>query len=255
MLYGLYLSATGIMTNSYRQDVIANNLANSETVGFKKDLAMFRQRPTAAQENPQDGDATDKQMEALGGGTFAMPTRVDMTPGDMENTGGNMDAAIDGSGYFAVDDHGTQRLTRNGQFMIDREGYLELSNGRGIKVLDPGGKPIKLDGTEADVTTISQDGSITQNDKPAGRIGVFDVDDVSKISKVGGTLLSYPDMKSLKPSPSLLRNQFIEHANVDPATEMAALMETQRQLEANANMIRYQDTTLGELVNTVGKIA
>jgi flagellar basal body rod protein FlgG len=255
MLYGLYLSATGIMTNSYRQDVIANNLANSESVGFKRDLAMFKERPTAAQENPQDADATDKLSEALGGGTFAMPTQVDLTPGDMENTGGNLDAAIDGSGYFSVDDHGTQRLTRNGQFMIDREGYLQLSNGRGQKVLDPAGNPIKLDGTASDVTTINQDGSITQNDKPAGRIGVFDVPDVSKISKVGGTLLNYPDMKSLTASPSLLRNQFIEHANVDPATEMAALMETQRQLEANANMIRYQDTTLGELVNTVGKIA
>jgi flagellar basal-body rod protein FlgF len=255
MLYGLYLSATGIMTNSYRQDAIANNLANSETVGFKKDLTMFKQRLTAAQENPQDFNATDQLSEALGGGTFAMPTRVDMTPGDMENTGGNLDAAIDGSGYFSVDDHGTQRLTRNGQFMIDQDGYLELSNGRGMKVLDPGGKPIKLDGTAGDVTSISQDGSITQNEKPAGRIGVFDVADVNKITKVGGTLLSYPDMKSLKASPSLLRSQFIEHANVDPATEMSALMETQRELESNANMIRYQDTTLGELVNTVGKIS
>src|ERR1700753_1463362 len=98
MLYGLYLSATGVMTNSYRQDVIANNLANSETVGFKKDLAMFKQRLTAAQENPNNLNATDKLAEGLGGGTFAMPTMVDMSPGDMENTGGNLDAAIDGKG-------------------------------------------------------------------------------------------------------------------------------------------------------------
>src|ERR1700733_13419075 len=110
MLYGLYLSATGVMTNSYRQDVIANNLANSETIGFKKDLTMFKQRLTAAQENPNDQDATDKQSESLGGGTLAMPTLVDLTPGDMASTGGNLDAAIDGSGFFAVDDHGTQRL-------------------------------------------------------------------------------------------------------------------------------------------------
>jgi len=50
MIYGLYLSAAGVITNSYRQDVIANNIANAETVGFKKDLAMFQERPTQAQE-------------------------------------------------------------------------------------------------------------------------------------------------------------------------------------------------------------
>src|ERR1700733_10201362 len=183
MLYGLYLSATGVMTNAYRQDVIANNLANAETVGFKKDLTLFKQRLTAAQENPQYADSTDKLSESLGGGTFAMPTRVDMTPGDMENTGGNLDVAIDGNGYFSVDDPGTQRLTRNGQFVIDPSGHLELSNGRGLKVLDPSGKPIQLDGTATDATTISQDGSITQNGKPAGRIGVFDVADPAQLAK------------------------------------------------------------------------
>ena len=255
MLYGLYLSATGVMTNSYRQDVIANNLANSETVGFKKDLAMFRDRLTAAQEMRQRSGWTDPLMENIGGGTLANPTAVDISQGELEHTGNGLDLAIDGQGYFAVDDHGQQRLTRNGQFEINRDGTLILSNGQQQRVLDPAGRPIVIDARLRDVTSISQDGVITQSGAPVGRIGVFDVPDPVQLKKEGGTLLSYSDMKQLRPSASLLRSDFVERANVDPATELTALMDTQRQLEANANMIRYQDTTLGELVNTVGKIS
>ena len=70
MIYGLYLSASGVLANSYRQDVIANNIANSETVGFKKDLTMLQQRPTAAQETGH-WSQTDSLLEPLGGGLLA----------------------------------------------------------------------------------------------------------------------------------------------------------------------------------------
>src|SRR4051812_9018316 len=156
MLYGLYLSATGVMTNSYRQDVIANNLANAETVGFKKDMALFKERLTAAQEMRKGSSWTDPLMENIGGGTFATPTTVDTTQGELDHTGGNLDVAIEGNGYFAVDDKGERRLTRNGQFMIDRTGNLILSNGRGQRVLDQSGKPIVIDGTLRDQTSISE---------------------------------------------------------------------------------------------------
>ena len=88
----------------------------------------------------------------------------------------------------------------------------------------------------------------------SGKSAVFDVPDPGKLKKEGGTLMSGASLNQLKPSTSQLHSESIENSNVDPATEMAALMDTQRQLEANANMIRYQDQTLGELVNTVGKI-
>ncbi len=255
MLYGLYLSATGVMTNSYRQDIISNNLANAQTVGFKKDLALFKQRPTASQEDPAHAGWSDPMMDKMGGGTFAMPTAVDATQGELEHTGSNLDVAIDGKGYFAVDANGKQKLTRNGEFLIDRDGNLILSGGKGEKVLDPSGKPITLDSAARDITSIGQDGQITQGGKLVGRIGVFDVADPSSLKKEGGTLLSGPNVSQLGQSNSLLRSEFLENANVDPATEMAALMDTQRQLEANANMIKYQDQTLDELVNTVGKIS
>jgi len=279
MIYGLYLSAAGVVTSSYRQDVIANNLANSETVGFKKDLSLFRQRLTEAQSRrlpaPQPGafptndspdafpgDApsfpapfpgvTNPLLEPLGGGTFAHPTVIDSSQGELEPTGSPLDVAIEGRGYFAVDESGETRLTRNGQFAVDHQGNLILSNRDGAKVLDTHRRPIQLEPTGG--VTVSSDGTVCQHGQPVAQLGVFDVADASQLVKQGATLLRPGNQELTAATSATLHSESVERANVDPATELAALMDTQRQLEANANMIRYQDQTLSKLVNEVGKI-
>src|SRR6202167_1219493 len=118
MIYGLYLSASGVLTNSYRQDVIANNIANSETVGFKKDLALLQQRPTAAQELGRY-DQTNSLLEPIGGGLLAANTVVDSSPGEIESTGNNLDVALQGKGFLAVSHNGQTHLTRNGQMILN----------------------------------------------------------------------------------------------------------------------------------------
>jgi flagellar basal-body rod protein FlgG len=254
MLYGLYLSATGVMMNSYRQDVIANNLANAQTAGFKRDLATFRQRPTAAQESPGKYQQTNRLMENIGGGAFADPTRMDMSQGGMETTGNKLDAAIDGRGFFTVQDGDQTRLTRDGQFLLNNDGIL-VTGTRHQNVLDANGNTIKLDGSLRQQTVIGPDGTIRQDDKVVGKLGIVDVPEPSKLKNEGANLLSYPDPKQFIPATGIVRAEALENANVDPTTEMAALMDTQRQLEANANMIHYQDSTLDKLVNTVGRIS
>src|SRR3954468_12507464 len=122
MIYGLYLSASGVLASSYRQDVIANNLANAETVGFKKDVALFNQRLTEAQQRrlavmPGQVNPTDPMLERIGGGLLAHPTTIDTAQGELEPTGSPTDVAIEGQGYFAVEEaRGQTRPTRNGQF-------------------------------------------------------------------------------------------------------------------------------------------
>jgi flagellar basal body rod protein FlgG len=255
MIYGLYQSATGVLTNSYRQDVIANNIANSETIGFKRDLALFQQRPTEARARGSANE-TNPLLEALGGGILASPTLIDTSQGELEHTGRALDVAVEGSGYFKVNDNGQTRLTRDGRFMVDRTGRLIMSNGTGQQVMDLQSHPIKLDPTLAGTPiTVDQEGNIYQGNKPVGRLGLFEVADPSKLRKVGGNLLSYPDSASLLPGRGKIRGEFIERGNVEPATELTHLMDAQRQLEANANMIRYQDATLARLVNDVGKIS
>jgi flagellar basal-body rod protein FlgF len=251
MIYGLYLSAAGVMSSSYRQDVIANNLANTETVGFKRDLPLFQERLTEAQQ--RRGERwSDPLMEGLGGGLLASPTLVDNRQGDMEHTGAPLDMAIQGEGFFAVDDHGETRLTRNGRFMINRDGELSLSDMPGHKVLGADGKPIHL--PPGGNVSVDANGTLTRDGQAVGRVGVFDVPHRDQLVKLGGTLLSYPDRAEIKPTEATIRGETVERSNVDPTTEMAELIEAQRQLEANANMIRYQDQTLQLLCNNVGKI-
>jgi len=252
MIYGLYLSASGVLTNSYRQDVIANNIANSETVGFKKDMALLQQRPTAAQELARS-DQTNSLLEPIGGGLLASSTVVDSLAGEIEPTGNNFDVALQGNGYLAVSSDGKIHLTRNGQMVLDRTGRLVLSNDPNQAILDSKQSPIVLDPTSP--TTIATDGTITQNGKPLATLGLFDVSDPSTLRKDGATLLSTPADAMLNKAAPTVRSGFVERSNVDPATELTELMDTQRQLEANANMIHIQDETLDKLVNDVGRIS
>src|SRR4051812_37307814 len=137
MLYGLYQSAAGIQSSSYRQDVIANNIANAETAGFKRDIALFDQRLTEAQtRRGAPGSDTNSLLENLGGGLLAHPTLVDTRQGDLEPTGNPLDVAIEGKGFFLVKNtKGEKFLTRNGQFSTDRVGNLILANTDGDHVL------------------------------------------------------------------------------------------------------------------------
>lgn len=253
MNYGLYLSATGVLTNSYRQDVIANNLANSETIGFKRNFAIFHERLAEAVASRQPR-ASDPLLDRIGGGLLVSPTAVDTSQGELEFTGRNLDLAVQGQGYFAVQEGKTTRLTRDGRLMVDRQGNLVLGNGTGQRVLDEKGKPIAIDVSVAPDLRISEDGTISADNKPLARLGLFDVPDPSQLVKLGGALLSYPDTKAMRPSTATVRSQFLERSNVDPTHELTQLIDAQRQLEANANMIRYQDQTMGKLVNEVGKI-
>jgi flagellar basal body rod protein FlgG len=252
MIYGLYLSASGVLTNSYRQDVIANNIANSETIGFKKDLALLQQRPTAAQELGR-ANQTDPSLENIGGGLLAAQSGVDTRPGDFEPTGNSYDFALEGNGYFAVNGNGKTYLTRNGQFMLDRQGHLTLADGSGHEVLDNKQKPITLDSTQP--ITLANDGTITQGGKAVATLGLFDVTDPTKLKKEGGTLLSQSPGAQMITATPVVRSGYLERSNVDPATELTDLMDTQRQLQANANMIQIQDETLDKLVNDIGKVS
>ncbi len=252
MIYGLYLSATGVLANSHRQDVIANNLANAETAGFKRDLALFQERRTAAQElglNPRRH--SNVMLEGLGGGLGSWPTWTDQSAGDLESTGNPLDVAIRGRGYLAVRRDGQVMLTRDGRMMVDSEGRLTLASGAG-EVLDVNRQPIVLGKGQA---SVGEDGTITQDGKAVAKLGLFDVADPGRLRKRGEGLMSDPQgERGLRESSAMVAGGHVERSNADPATELVAMMDAQRQLEANANMLRYQDQTLARLVNDVGKI-
>ena len=254
MLYGLYLSAAGVQTNAYRQDVISNNIANAETVGFKRDLALFQQRRTEVAERGLSPSQSNALLEKLGGGVFASPTLIDRTQGELEMTGKNLDVAIAGQGYFQAANGDKTNLTRDGRLKVNNKSHLALATNENFEVLDPKGKPITVDPLLE--PNIDKEGVVTQKGKLVGRIAVVDVADPSQLKKSGGNMLSIADPKEIRPANGvLLQAGYQERANVEPSSELASLMDAQRQLEANANMIRYQDQMLSKLCNDVGKIS
>jgi len=263
MIYGLYLSASGVMSSSHKQDVIANNLANAETIGFKRDQPLFQQRMTEAQAARAGHGRrgwSDPILENLGGGLLIGSRSVDTSQGALEHTSAPLDVAIRGNGYFAVQaSNGSGpggasalALTRNGQFMVNGEGYIVLGTDAGQQVLSVDRQPIRA-APSGGPLNVSNDGSITQDGQAIGQIGVFEVGDPGKLKNLGGTLLNPAEAGALRRSDSTLQPEFLERSNVDPTTELTELMKTQRLLEANAQMIRYQDQTLGKLIE-VGKI-
>jgi len=253
MIYGLYLSAAGVMENSYRQDVISNDLANVETIGFRRDIPTFRQRLTAAQMNPADLQHTDALLEQIGGGSFVNPAEIDLASGPLKTTGNPLDAAILGRGFFTVaGPNGQPSLTRDGRFQMDRAGRMTLSNSEASPVLDNKGNAIVLDPTEP--VFIDSSGSIQQPGRQPIQMGLADVSNPQLLRKQGDSLLTVTDPSTVAPCLATIARGTLEQSNVDPAPELVELMNSQRDLEANVNMIETQDAMLDKLVNDAGKI-
>jgi flagellar basal-body rod protein FlgF len=182
------------------------------------------------------------------------PGLVDSQQGDLENTGNPLDLGIQGGGYFTVSDGKTKSLTRDGAFMLNNAGDLVLSSSQKQHVLDEQGNPIHIAGGGASIQVLSN-GQMLQNEQPVAKLQLVDVADPSKFTKRGANLLVYPADGDLRPANGEMHGGFQERANVDPTHELVDLMDTQRQLEANANMIKTQDSMLDKLVNDVAKIS
>ena len=160
MNYGLYLSAAGVMTATHRTDVTANNIANAETVGFKKDLALFQQRRTELKERGLAPSRSNALLEALGGGVQINPTLVDTPQGEQAHTGAPLDVAIVGEGFLRVGDGQQMLLTRAGRMVVNGKGHLSLANNENFEVVDAKNKPISAPGTQP--TRVNRDGSVVQ---------------------------------------------------------------------------------------------
>lgn len=251
MIYGLYLSTAGMITQQYRQDVIANNVANVETASFKRDVAIFRARQNAAAENPQAMRFAQPVLDDLGGGLLANPTYTVFEQGGMDVTDENLDLTINGHGFFAVQgEDGAIRYTRDGRFALDTEGFLTTVDRLG-RVLNPDGLPVQI---MPDLPVhVGSDGAVSQAGQVVGRIGLSDFDNRQMLRKVGGNYYEAPAGAAVRQVPAKFRAGAIERSTVDPTTELVAMIQAQRAYEANASLIRIQDQTLSRVVNDLAR--
>lgn len=251
MPYGIYMSAEGARVQSERLNIIANNLANANTVGFKQDVPSFQARFAEAIQRGQAAPG-DRSINEVGGGVKLIDVSTDFSPGDYQSTGNPFDIAISGEGFFHIlGDEGDTCLSRAGNFALDPSGRLVTEVGR-RPVLDQSDTEIVLD---RDLPwELSDDGFISQ----AGTLralGLSEPDSLDELVKIGDNL--FRPTGPVAPVPLAdrqVRQGYLEMSDSNQVEQMMSMIETTRAFEANTRMIQSQDAALGTLIGRVLRV-
>jgi flagellar basal-body rod protein FlgF len=247
MIYGLYQSAAGMMTTEYRQAVLANNLANADTVGFKRDVATFAERQPARLEGVRSGPSAPG-LEGLSGGLWLGQTTTDFSDASKVWTGNWSDVALEGPGFLVVQAEGGPQFTRDGRMLMDASGRLTAASD-GAPILNPGGMPIQLN-PHGGQPSIDSEGRIEQDGAIVAELGVVDFENYGALQKVGAARFAAPE-DAAAASPALVQAGYTESSSVQPVTELVNMIEASRAYQLNARMLSLQDETAGRLISAV----
>ena len=266
MLKGLYTAYTGMIEEQRRMDVMTNNLANSNTTGYKKEGTVNQSFDDQLAIKIKD---TSEIMPAKRLGDVNLGVKVgetyrDYTQGSFYVTDNTYDVALDGNGFFAVEFRSKNgqtsiKYTRDGNFTVDRNGYLMTKDGD--YVLNANGAANSAGGQANYVRVdpnqevrIEADGSVFQDDVQVGRIGVVDFADYNYLEKYGENLYDVAAGGQLIASNARVEQGCLEMSNVNIVSEMVSMITITRAYEANQKIITTIDDTLDKAVNTVGQV-
>lgn len=226
-IYTMLTRQSGLMKEF---STVANNVANMATTGFKAEHGVFSEyirNIEAGVENPNG--ATSLSMGRLGAHA------TDLSDGGLKSTGGELDMAISGDGFFQVQTPNGDRLTRAGHFMLNAERVL--INPDGYPVLDTGGGEIAIP-LEAANIQVGRDGTISADGIELGRVGVFTADAIS-LRREGNNLWTGENIQNVD-VPNIASG-FLEDSNVNPVLEMARMIEVQRHYDAGQALLNLED--------------
>jgi flagellar basal-body rod protein FlgG len=253
----LYTAATGMTSLQTKLDVIANNLANMETTAFKKGRANFEDLLYQQEKYPGQQDSTGQYTPtgiAVGVGTRVSSTQTNFTQGAMQQTGGQLDVAIQGTGFFQVmDPSGTIYYTRAGNFSKNSNGNIVMSSANVGRLVQPA---ITLP-TDTLAVTISPEGVVSvqqpnnQQLTQVGQIELATFVNPEGLLQLGQNLYAQTDSSG---TPTLtnpgtngigtLQQGSLEASNVEPVTELIDLITTQRSFEMNSQAVKTSDEVL-----------
>lgn len=234
LIQGFQFSKNGLESKSRAIEVIANNLANVSSVGFKRS-DIFSQSLRDAQTNSR---------------AEPMPREViDFAQGAIQVTGNPMDLALEGGGFFSIETNEGIRYTRQGNFKLDSQGFLTTPNGD--YVLGDSGR-IRVEGE----MRFSDDGKVFINGEQSDQLDIVNISDKSKLFRAGNGLFGVSDERAVSevPEGTKVRAGSLEASNVNAIEEMVKLIETYRQFEADQRALKAQDESLNKAVNDVGRV-
>lgn len=216
---GYYAACAGLQAQTQALELIANNLANLNTTGYRGQLPLFREfLPTGI-------EASDPLNQAVNDFSIVGGSRTDLTPATLDRTGNPFDLAIEGKGFFAVKTPAGTLYTRNGNFQVSKNGQLLTSSG------DP------LLGEQGTVTvpsgtvSISEDGTLSVNGALAGQLRIVEFVPGSAPVAVGNSYYSAPDSAVRPSADSRVRQGMLEASNVNSVAAVVNLLVVQRRAE------------------------
>ena len=253
MIYGLYLSAQGAEAQAMRIDVIANNLANASTNGFKRDFPVFQTHEMFDQLHGVPADIPADQLNQTGGITAAGVV-TDYSQGPMQLTKGDFDLAIAGEGYFRVVANGQPSLTRDGQFTMNDRGEL-VTVGHGYPVLGNNGQPVVFP-VDTKKAQFNPDGTIQAFDSlglpiNVGQLDIVRPESYEQLMKVGNNLLVGGGRLQSVSKETQVMQGYLEGSGTNSIMEMVDLIQASREFETNLNMLKLQDDAMGRLLQAV----
>lgn len=238
MLKGIYRTLSGKAVTERRMDMVANNIANSLTPGYKASRPMFRVVDDTMASQP--AGESEKQ-----GNSYTLNSYINFTEAALVESGNRLDLGIEGDGFFVVSLNGKNMYTRNGQFTLNQEKKLVTMDGS--PVMGEGGN-IVIDG--ADVK-IESDGTIYVDKKYADKIRIVTFDDKTGLKNYGKSLFINTDEKAMEKTPEKfsLKQGFYEASNVDVIKEMIEMMSTLRAYESYTRVDQFFSEMMNKLIN------
>jgi len=250
MVRGLYTAATGMMVQRDKMDTLTNNIVNAETTGFKKDTLVTSTFDQVMLERIHDPGVTvfGARVGAYSYGTHADELITDFAQGSLEETGKSTDLALAGEGFFAVETGEGERYTRDGNFTVNRGGYLTTQDGN--YVLGENGRIYV--GTQD--FTVTADGSVTGPAANADTLRLVTFAEQGQLRKQGDNLYyPYGGAAAEDAQGTAVLQGSLEGSNVDAADEMVNMLTVYRKYEASQKIVDMTDDTMGMAVN-LGKV-
>lgn len=257
MLRGLYTAWTGMANEQKRLDVISNNMANSNTVGYKDEKVASQAFDQVLGIKIRDGSQAyhNQRIGRLSLGVKIGETYTDYKQGSIRQTNNTYDLALSGSGFFAVnvtDKAGTvhTRYTRDGRFMLTKDGLLVDADGNPVQgengniTIDPSSKQVSISGT----------GVITADGEMIDTLKIVDFENYDYLKKYGDTMYEPVDGATTKDATAEIIQGYTEQSNVNVVSEMVDMITITRAYEANQKVIRSYDSMLDRAVNQVGRL-
>lgn len=236
------VSKQGVLRRS--MNVIANNLANMNTTGFKGEKMMFVEHLVRSR-----GGAT------IGGDKLSyvrdVATARDVSEGEFKKTGNPLDLAIHGDGFFAIGTPAGERYTRNGNFQMDGEGQLVTRNGD--PVLSDGGQPFFLSPEDTSID-IARDGTVSTENGVLGKVGVVTFANKQDMRLIAGGLYSSRQQATQVEDPTISQGM-LEGSNVQPIVEMTRMIEVHRSYASAKKFVEKEDERIRQMVKEFAQVA